>query len=164
MSRFQNYYEYVSDQAKNFVDEYKEDVFAEIRDGYTTDVYMMLTDGKIHEWVDNDFVYAGLIDFAHIIEQSNNVETDCGLFEGLKPIKAIESQAFYTYKNDLLYAVKPLIQEELKSELSNLQDDLETLQAKFDDIEDEDEREKCEEEISELEDMVDNFKKAIESL
>jgi hypothetical protein len=163
MSEFQNYYGYISDQAKMFVDEHKEDIIVEIRDG-NTDVYDMLSDSRIHEWVDNDFIYVDLVDSAHIIEQSDNVETDWGLWEGQEPMEAIKSQAFFTYRNDLLYSVKDLMEEELESELTKLQEDLETLQEELGDIDDEEEKEEREEEIGELEDVIDNFENAIESL
>jgi hypothetical protein len=163
MSEFQNYYGYISDQAKSFTDEHKDDVIAEIRDG-NTDVYDMLNDSRIHEWVDNDFIYVDLVDSAHIIEQSDNVETDLGLWEGQEPMEAIKTQAFFTYRNDLYYAVKELMEEELNAELDKLQEDLETLQEELKDLEDEEDIDEREEEISELEDVISNFELAIESL
>lgn len=167
MSEFQNYYVYISDQAKMFVDEHREDVFKEVRDG-NTDVYNLLNDSKIHEWADNDFIYVDIIDSAHIIEQSNNVETDYGLWEGQDPQDAIKAMAFFTYRNDLYYAVKELMEEELDSELTNLQEQLTELQEQFDNLEDneenEDDRDELEEQIEELEDEANNFELAINSL
>lgn len=167
MSEFQNYYGYISDQAKMFVDEHKEDVFTEVRDG-NTDVYDLLNDSKIHEWVDNDFIYVDLIDSAHIIEQSDNVETDYGLWEGQDPQEAIKAMAFFTYRNDLYYAVKELMEEELDSELTNLQEQLTELQEELENLEDnednEDDRDELEEQIGELEEQTNNFELAIDSL
>lgn len=167
MSEFKNYYGYIADQAKMFVDEYKEDVFAEVKDG-NTDAYDLLNDSRVHEWVDNNFIYVDLIDSAHIIEQSDNVETDYGLWEGQDPQEAIKAMAFFTYRNDLYYAVKELFEEELDSELTNLQEQLTELQERFDNLEDdeenEDDRDELKEQIGELEEHIDNFENAIESL
>ena len=164
MSEFQNYYGYISDQAKMFVDQYKDEVFGEIREG-DTDVDDLLNDSRIHEWVDNDFIYVDLVDSAHIIEQSDNVETDWGLWEGQDPQDAIKSMAFYTYRNDLYYAVKEALEEELDSELSNLQEQLAELQQELEGLDEDDEsREELEEEIEELEDATNNFEMAIEGM
>jgi len=46
-----------------------------------------------------------------ITEESDETETDSGLWEGLEPIKAISTQAFFTARGDLYFALEPKIKE-----------------------------------------------------
>jgi DNA-binding transcriptional MerR regulator len=163
MSEFKNYYEYINKEAKTFTIEYKNEIFADVKDG-NTDVYELINDSKIHEWVDNDFIYVDLVDSAYIIDQSDNVESDWGLWEGQDPQDAIRSMAFYTYRNDLYYAVKDLMEEELDSKLAELQDQLANLQEELENADEDDDTNEIEDEIDELIDTTNNFEMAIESL
>lgn len=55
---------------------------------------------------------------ARIIELSKETETDTGLWEGLEPTKAIEAQAFFSFRNDVYFAVEELIKDFIQ-ELTN---------------------------------------------
>ena len=100
MGKFSNYHQYVREQARNFRNEYINELLDEIHEG-STDAYEFIQDSKLHEWCDNDFIYVGLLDSAEILDQSDYVETDFGLWDGQEPRDAIETQAFYTYRRDL---------------------------------------------------------------
>ena len=100
MGQFANYKEYIENEAKSFVNEYENELLDEVKNG-NTDVYEFVNDYRVYEWIDNDFIYVDLIDSAEILEQSDNVETDYGLWEGKEPAEAIKTQAFFTYRNDL---------------------------------------------------------------
>jgi hypothetical protein len=112
-SQFENYDSYLQGEAENFFGEYKSDIEEDIK-GNKLDVYDYF-DERIHEWADTEFSRGiDLVDCALILDQSNNVETDSGLWEGQEPRKAIETQAFFTYRYDLFSAVKYLTEEYLQ--------------------------------------------------
>lgn len=112
MSKFEHYYNYVGEEAKSFVEEHLDEAIKEILDG-DTDMNQFIDDYRLHEWVDNDFIYHNLTDSAHILDQSNNEETDSGLWEGQEPREAIQTQAFFTYRTDMYLEIKELLKEEL---------------------------------------------------
>ena len=59
--------------------------------------------GQLHEFVDSSF-YS--FDADEILEKSNEVEDDYGLWDGLKTWSEIrDTIAFYTLKNDLCFAI-----------------------------------------------------------
>lgn len=120
-SKFENYYACISENAKSLVDENIIDLINKIYDG-ENDVHEFYQEGIIHESADNEFMYINLIDCAFIIEQSDNVETDSGLWEGLEPVKAVEAQAYYTYENELMREVMKLTRERLEVEIVRLSD------------------------------------------
>lgn len=164
-SQFENYDSYVSEQAELFVSEYLDQLTGSIKEG-DTDVHTFVSD-YTHEWVDNDFIYVDLLDCAHILDQSDNVETDSGLWEGLEPRKAIESQAFFTYRNDLESAIRDAFEEKLMIKKEEIEDELEELEDsldKLDNEEDEDEIEELENEKEDLESFIYNLEEAIGSL
>jgi hypothetical protein len=112
-SQFENYDSYLQGEAENFFDEYKNNLDSDIKDG-KIEVYDYFDD-RIHEWTDTEFSRGiDLVDCALILDQSDNVETDSGLWEGQEPRKAIETQAFFTYRYDLFSAVKCLTEEYLQ--------------------------------------------------
>src|SRR5690606_5710707 len=127
MGQFSNYSEYVESEAKTFVDEYEEDLMSRIKDG-DTDIHEFVHDYRLHEWVDNDFIYVDLIDSAEILEQSDNVETDSGLWEGQEPREAIKTQAFFTYRNDLGYVIMDKIESLLQLKLDDTTSIIEELE------------------------------------
>jgi len=171
MGQFSNYYEYVSNEAESFVGEYIEELIEDIENG-NTDVYSFIDDYRLHEWCDNDFIYVDLIDSAEIIDQSNNVETDSGLWEGQEPQEAIKTQAFFTYRNDMYWEIKEQVEEKLNDRLSELEEELQPLQEQFDALdnkdelseEEEDEMAELEEEIDTITDAISNFEEAINRL
>ena len=99
MGKFSYYYEYVEKQADDFTDEYFDYVTEKIKEGQT-DIYTIIEE-NVHEWCDNDFIYVNLLDSAEILDQSEEIEMDRGLWEGQEPRDAIQTQAFYTYRRDL---------------------------------------------------------------
>ena len=64
-----------------------------------------------------------LTDAAFVIENSDNVETDSGLWEGQDPIDAICTQAAYTFSNDVRIEVEE-IYEDVKSEYDRAYSDV----------------------------------------
>jgi hypothetical protein len=77
MGQFSNYYDYVSNEAENFVDEYIDSLIENVEQG-NTNVDEFIDDYRLHEWCDSDFIYVDLVDSTEVLEQSNNVETDSG--------------------------------------------------------------------------------------
>lgn len=179
MGQFENYYTYVSGQANDFVEEYFESAKEWVKDDSDLQAFIEY-DGKLHNWVDNDFIYVGLRDSADIIEQSQNVETDSGLWEGQEPVKAIETQAFFTYRNDLYNDIKDAFEskfdeyaDEFEQEtIQPLKDKLENLQEELKNVDDDEEEEEritdeiadLEESIDEKEDELENYRSAYTSM
>jgi vacuolar-type H+-ATPase subunit I/STV1 len=168
MADFENYYDKVQEEASNFVDQYIDEIFTDVEEDGVNDLYEFVNDYRLHEWVDSDFIYVGLIESANIIEQSDNVETDSGLWEGLEPTKAIESQAFFTYRNDMNEYVMSIIKDRLEDRLAELEADLEPLQEELEEVENDDNIikkdstiERLENEIEELEGRISNLEDAI---
>ena len=163
MSQFENYYEYIENEARSFVDEYKSELFEEIKDG-NTDVHRFVDDSRAHEWVDNDFIYADLHDCANILEQSNNIEEDFGLWENEQPIDAIKTQAFFTYRNDLSKKVMEIIEDELENKLDELELRLEQLKQEFKQTEDGDILEDINSDIFTIEEFADYIEEALDRI
>lgn len=163
MGQFSNYSEYVESEAKAFVDEYEEDLMSRIKDG-DTDIHEFVYDYRLHEWVDNDFIYVDLIDSAEILEQSDNVETDWGLWEGKDPQEAVKTQAFFTYRNDLGYAVMDKIESLLQLRLDDITSTIEELEEKLETEENEDTIAEIEEELDEKREFESYLEDAIESI
>lgn len=167
MGKFSNYYSYVNEQAKDLFDDNRSSFFSSIEDS-DIDVYDFF-DSEVHNWVDSDLIYIDLHDCADILESSNEVESDSGLWEGQDPIKAIEAMAFFTYRNDLMAAVKEVAEEELEEkkkdvegDIENIESDKKFLEDKKDKLESEqadldDEDEDSEEEYDRLEQKIDEI-------
>ncbi len=118
MSKFENYYEYIGEEAKIFTDDFFDELFDNIKEG---DIYIHdFIDQNLHDWADNDFIYVGLLEGAEILDQSEEVETDSGLWEGQEPEDAVVTKAFFTYKNDMMNEIKSLITQRLTDELNHL--------------------------------------------
>lgn len=64
-----------------------------------------------------------LTDAAFVIENSDNVETDSGLWEGQDPVDAVCSQAAYTFSNDVRIKIEE-IYEDVKSEYDRAYSDV----------------------------------------
>lgn len=160
MSEFANYYNKVQEEAKNFVDENINEIYFDVEEDGLDDIYEFVNDHRLHEWVDSDFIRVDLIDSANIVEQSNNVEEDCGLWEGQSPTKAIETQAFFTYKNDMNEEIMPLIKDKLQVRLEEREVDLVLLKEKLELEYSED----TEEKIEILEQCVEFITSAIDNI
>lgn len=163
MGQFSNYYEYVEKEAKSFVEDNELDLIDEIEDG-NTDVNEYIHDYRLHEWVDSDFIYVDLMDCAEILEQSNEVETDSGLWEGLEPRKAIETQAFFTYRNDLGFEVESQFKDILERKLEEVESDLDELREEWNDEKDEVKSDAIQEDIDNLEEFIGYLEDAIDSI
>ncbi len=163
-SEFENYSSYIEEQAELLVEDYIDNIKEDILDG-DLDGARKFIEERVHEHVDNDFIYVYLIDSAHIIEQSDNVEIDSGLWEGQEPMDAIKTQAFFTYRTDLILhaneEVKSILDEylvetnltvgELQEELNDMEENTEMYDEKS-------------EEIETLEEIVDRLEDAIDEL
>ena len=159
MGQFANYKEYVDNEARSFVDEYEDELLDEIKNG-NTDVYEFVNDYRVHEWVDNNFIYVDLTDSAEILEQSDNVETDFGLWEGQEPIEAIKTQAFFTYKNDLSDKVISIFESVLQDKLNELEERLEKIREELKNEKDEN----ILKEINKIEEFVKYIEEAIDRI
>lgn len=117
MGKFANYELYCQEQAKLLFNDDRSDFMDYLKEGSIR--FYDFFDDSVHNWADNDFIYVDLLDSAEILDQSNNVETDSGLWQGEEPRKAIATQAFFTYRGDLFNALKDEVYgylEELESE------------------------------------------------
>jgi chaperonin cofactor prefoldin len=131
--QFENYYGYVENESIHFMDDHADELRAEIDDSEVE--LCEFFDQAIHEHVDSDFIYVDLRDSADIIEQSDNVECDSGLWEGQEPVEAIKTQAFFTYRQDLMIEVIERAKEELNNYLDELTTDTEKLTEEMTDLE-----------------------------
>ena len=163
MGQFANYKEYIENEAKSFVNEYENELLDEVKNG-NTDVYEFINDYRVYEWIDNDFIYVDLIDSAEILEQSDNVETDSGLWEGKEPAEAIKTQAFFTYRNDLSSKVMSMFESVLQDKLDELEERLEELREELKNEQDENNLEEIDNEINEIEEFVKYIEEAIDRI
>lgn len=163
MGQFANYKEYIDNEARSFVDEYEDELLDEIKDG-NTDVYEFVNDYRVYEWVDNDFIYVDLTDSAEILEQSDNVETDYGLWEGQEPVEAIKTQAFFTYRNDLSDKIMSIFESVLQDKLDELEERLEELREELKSEKDENNLEEIGNEIDKIEEFVEYIEEAIDRI
>lgn len=168
MGDFKYYDSYVTEQAGNLMSDYKDELFDKIRDGESVDLGDFF-DTPVHEWADNDFIYVDLHDCADILEGSENVETDSGLWNGQDPIAAVKTMAFFTYRTDLMENVKAAAQEQLIEWQEELNDDIRhldekkeqlegkmaDLQAELDDLDEEEDEAAYESLLGEIDD-IDN--------
>jgi len=127
-----NYYQEIEDEAIDFINNYEEEInetIKENKDEEPEDIFWKLDDSpfylndKVHEWLDNAWYGFLRSDFCEnektelascvkILDESENRETDSGLWEGQEPEKAIQTQAFFTARTDLY--------EEIRKQVINL--------------------------------------------
>jgi hypothetical protein len=101
----------VHKEAVDFIEEFMDDVVEALKNDEN-----YLLDGDLNDTffeMITDRSYT-LSDAAFVIDNSNNVETDSGLWEGKDPQDAVEIQAAFTYSNDVHSEVEE-IYEDLKS-------------------------------------------------
>ena len=131
------YYEEIEEEGKDFVEENEEEikkVIEENKDEEEDVIFdrvlnnnedKLTLEEKIHEWLDtiwHSFLRRDFADESNtilgsavkILEESNNRETDNGLWEGHKPEEAIKTQAFYTAKADLTFEIEDRIKKMIK--------------------------------------------------
>lgn len=109
------YYKQVQRDAKDFIDEYLDEFKEDLGDwgGQTDDpsfYQWMDYDGKLHEHTES--VYYDY-DPTEICDNSDNVETDTGLWSGVTDWRQIrDAQAFWTLKLDLWFAIEEILKDE----------------------------------------------------
>ena len=179
MGKFSYYDGYVEEQAKDLLDNYMGDIEEELKED-SIEFYSFFDD-KVHEWVDNDFIYVDLRDSADIIEGSSYDETDSGLWEGQDPIEAVKTKAFFTYRYDLMEAVEEVfndsleeLETDLENEISDIEIDLDKLKEKLEGYEEAKEEleslpeaewdERTQEDIELLENDIQDTEKEIDDL
>jgi len=126
-----NYYELIKEEAKDFVEENEEELKEIIKENKDKEVDEIFDEAiyqkwdlhdKIHEWLDNAWYgflrndyfkqyNSELTTCSAIIDESNEVESDGGLWEGQEPQEAIKTQAFFTARNDLYFEVEEQIKD-----------------------------------------------------
>ena len=125
------YYESINEMASDFVSQYEDEIKEIIKENKKSDakyifdemIYQKwdLTD-KLHEWLDSAW-YGFLrsdwcencntefLSAAKLLDESNEIETDSGLWEGQDPKDAIMTQAFFTARSDLYFETEKIIKE-----------------------------------------------------
>lgn len=135
MSNFENLYKFVQEEAETLL----KDIEDELRDEVVLsgmDVTEFL-DEHVFSHVDNLFISTDLHDYAHILDQSDNVETDTGLWEGLEPIKAVQSMAFFTFRTDLTESLNEQVKSLLEDEEQDITEEISNLEERKDELEEE---------------------------
>jgi hypothetical protein len=124
----------VLDDALDFIRDH-EDLFLEaLRDGHDSLHDFSIDDrGEFHESV-TDRSYT-LADAAYILENCDNEETDSGLWSSLDPKEAVPVMAAYSYANDVRERLGELY-EELHERYTELTEELEAVDAKIPDTDD----------------------------
>ena len=97
----------VEEDARDFIKEHLDDFKESEKDSF---YQWMSYDGKLHEWVDSSY---HSYDDEKICDETDNLETDTGLWEGITDWRRIRSiQAFYTLKSDIWFAIKKILEDE----------------------------------------------------
>lgn len=133
-SNFVDYDGHLEEQAQDIVSERWDDLKAEV-ESTSVDLYEFFSD-YVHEYADSEFIYIDLYDCALILDQADNVEEDYGLWDGVTdPQEALEIQAFFTYKNDLINKTIEKAKEELEHLDGGLEQDIEDLEHRIEGLE-----------------------------
>jgi hypothetical protein len=120
-----DYYGLVNEYADMFISDYKERYIEYGKAG--DDLYEHI-DEHVHTYLDDSFIYVGLLEAATIIEESTYEETDSGLWEAQKPEDAIVTKAFFTMRYDLMEEVKERVNALLLAEADELDKEIVTLE------------------------------------
>ena len=117
MSKY-DYIKQVQEDAQDFIDEYLNAFIEENTtilghndaSEFTSEFQEWMTDdGKLHEWMDSSFYN---YDAEEICDYTENLETDTGLWEGLKDWRKIrEAIAFWSLKMDIWCAIEEKLEE-----------------------------------------------------
>lgn len=109
------YYERVEKHAREFINDYLED-FKEDSESWggkssEPSFYQWMDyDSKLHEFTDTAFYD---FDAASICDDSDNLDEDYGLWEGVTDWRKIRDiQAFYTLKTDLWFTIEKILKDE----------------------------------------------------
>jgi len=125
------YYQSINEMADDFVENYKDELNEIMKENkkkgadyiFNEAIYQNwdLND-KLHEWLDSawygflrsDWCEECNTEFsscAKLLDESNEVETDSGLWEGQDPKDAIMTQAFFTARTDLSFEIEKIIKK-----------------------------------------------------
>jgi len=129
------YYQAIKDLADDFISEYKDELREIIKENKEKtdeeiwdEIYQNWDlNNKIFEFLDSAWYgflrsdwcedrNTELSSAVKVIEESNEVETDSGLWEGKEPEEAIMGQAFFTAENDLYFEIEDRIKQMIKDE------------------------------------------------
>jgi hypothetical protein len=116
----------ITQEAKDFIEQHEDDIKEAIKNDAEWDYNdMEFLDSSWHsDIVDRSY---SLEDAAYIVENSDNTESDSGLWEGQEPRDALVTQAAYSYANDVWFECQR-IYDEMKSDYQDrkINDDDET--------------------------------------
>lgn len=172
MRRFEDYDDKVKKTAEGLVEDYRLDLIEEITDRGAVELQEFFN-GIVHDHVDTEFIQVDLHDCVDIIVNGHNVETDSGLWEGEEPEEALETKAFYTYRQDLLEEtiveakqdLQDHVLDDLEYDLEELEDNLEELEDRLEELEVEDDGyDELEEELHDVEEQISKLQELIEAV
>lgn len=151
-----NYTQDVLEDAVDFLQNHPD----EIKEAILEDTdFSDIEDGEIRDWLHEEVTdrYYSLAAAAYIIENCENEETDCGLYEGLDARDAMSVIAAYSYSSDVWFKAEELY-EEMRSELDTKWVVLETETSEVvDEFDTEEEADEC---VSEIDDDGGDFEVA----
>lgn len=128
MANFSNLNAKVQELATNIMDEHRDYLFEQAEQGEANFDWTAFFYDIVHEEVDREFIYVGLVDCAEIIEQAEHIETDAGLWEGLDPEAAINAMAFYTLKNEVMSELRGIVVDEIDEKRDLLEKEIEEVE------------------------------------
>lgn len=128
MANFSNLSAKVQELATNIMDEHRDYLFEQAEQGKANFDWTAFFYDIVHEEVDREFIYVGLVDCAEIIEQAEHIETDAGLWEGLDPEAAINAMAFYTLKNEVMSELRGIVVDEIDEKIGLLEEEIEEVE------------------------------------
>lgn len=104
-----DYYEEVRKEAVNFIDEIWDEYIKDLLEEKDGDMFRTIDDRFTESVTDRSYTVK---DAAFVIDNSNNIEEDYGLWEGEHdPSQALEIQACYTYANDVRVDVEEIYED-----------------------------------------------------
>lgn len=132
VSEFKDYNYKVEEVAKDVLEDNINNWVEMAGEGNAWDIMEEL-DVATHDAIDREFLSIDLHDCAYVLE-NGEVETDSGLWEGLDPIQAVESMAFFTFRNDVIENLKDKVHGELEDYLDLLESESEQIQNDLDEV------------------------------
>lgn len=159
-----NYGNTLVNDADLFIGDYYDDLLESIKEGDVRDLHSFMTnDDKLDSIIDSYFSLREAVD---ILENCENEECDSTLWMEQEPKQAIQTMAFYSYRNDLIKMVGEMIKDKLQEETANIDEQIDTLQEKVDNLSDKEEHEKenLEDKINDLFDYGSNVNNVIDNI
>lgn len=125
------YEELINKEANDFVRNHKEELTEIIKKNKDEEEDFIFDEAIYQKWDLNDKIHqhldsgwygflrddvfknanSELMTCAMILDESEEAETDSGLWDGQEPQEAIKTQAFFTARNDLYFRIEKLIKE-----------------------------------------------------